>query len=115
MGRNSLKHNTLAKRRAVKKIAVNFFNCYQKLKGENPRLDEDFKKEIGYTAACYRYYIDKVERAFRKLDELSKMFINNDFFYCAYPYWWVDKFPTSSYYRLKANAVDNFLRYFNEA
>ncbi len=84
------------------------------------------KKEIGQTLAMedpgskpnmnsHALFIKKVEETFDQLDSLEKLFINNEYFYQDYPYWWEDLYPASTYYRYKKKAVVRFLRlFFNE-
>lgn len=118
MGRNSITRNTLAKRKEVSIIAKRFFICYRLLKGEKvPSLRYDDANfgflDQQYSPLKYRQYIKRVEEAFAQLDAVDKMFINNEFFYSDYPYWWQEYYSSSTFYRIKEKAVDNFLRLFN--
>ncbi len=117
MGRNSIKNNTLAKRTKVKKIARVFFSCYNYLKhGVHFIKKEEFLEfSSSYCRVEFANYIERVEKAYEMLDPIHKMFIDNEFFHSNYPFWWEGKYSTSSFYRIKADAVDSFLRYFYEA
>lgn len=57
----------------------------------------------------YEKIINKVNSSYDKLNNLDKMFINNDFFLQKYPYWWENQFSRATYYRLKRKAMINFL------
>ncbi|HNX16518.1 MAG TPA: hypothetical protein PKO28_04080 [Bacilli bacterium] len=54
--------------------------------------------------------ISRVEKAFSRLDNLDKIFINNDFFHENYPFWWENIYPKCTYYRYKRKAMVNFLK-----
>ena len=53
-------------------------------------------------------FIDKVKRAYEKLDYLERLFINNDFFYEQYPMWWMSYYSRSTYYRIRHRSMNNF-------
>ena len=59
-------------------------------------------------------YIDRVEQAYEQLDPLEQLFINNDFFYQEYPFWWTENFSRSTYFRQKKKAIIHFLVLFYE-
>lgn len=60
----------------------------------------------------YYLFIDDVNQAFLNLDNLDKEIINNDFFTpCQYD-WWKKYYSKSTYYRLKSQAMSEFLRLF---
>lgn len=55
-------------------------------------------------------YIASVENAFNCLDNVERMFINNDFFYQDYPFWWETIYSRCTYYRYKRKAMISFLK-----
>lgn len=84
------------------------------------------KKQIGEKLAMsdvineddmdsHSLFIKKVEDTYNQLDSLDKLFINNEYFYQDYPFWWSRLYTASTYYRYKKKAVIRFLRlFFNE-
>lgn len=113
MGRNS-KDNSLKKRRIVESIAKEYFICLHKqnLKTLFFTLSEG-KSTYGKTLKEICDYISKVEFTFSQLDALDKTFINNEFFYTEDSNWWIDIYPQSTFYRLRAKAVNCFLTMWN--
>ena len=64
----------------------------------------------------YTIYVQRVEKAYSSLDPLEQLFINNDFFYQNYPFWWMEVYSKKSYLTFKKKAIVHFLRsFFNEA
>ena len=60
--------------------------------------------------------IERVECVYAQLDPLEQEFINNEYFYEDYPYWWTGIYSESSFYRQKKKAVISFLRlFYNES
>lgn len=57
-------------------------------------------------------HVLKVEKAFYSLNSLEQLFMNNDYFLEAYPYWWVGQYSKTTYYRERKKAVEHFLRLF---
>ena len=57
-------------------------------------------------------YIMRVENAFESLTDIEKEFINNDFFYQAYPNWWKKYYTRSKYYLIKKRSMLAFLEAF---
>jgi len=51
----------------------------------------------------------RVQTAYDSLDTLDQEFINNEFFGERYRYWWVNKYPPTTYYRYLNAAVWRFL------
>lgn len=62
----------------------------------------------------FNMIVKKVENAFSCLDEIEKTFINNDFFFEKYPYWWESIYPRCTYYRYKRKAMNHFLQAYEE-
>ncbi len=60
----------------------------------------------------YERFIDKVQNAFDSLTDIEKEFINNDFFYQAYPNWWMKYYSKSKYYSIKRKSMLSFLEAF---
>ena len=63
---------------------------------------------VGFVA-----FINKVKNAYYQLDDLEKIFINNDFFYEEYPNWWKPIYSKSTYYRLKKRSMKRFKEAFD--
>lgn len=80
----------------IKKIAQMYFLA---LKADD--VDEELKLKNSL-------FVKKVEHAFDSLDCLEKSFINNEFFYQSYSYWWRNHYSRSSYYRLKRSSMKHF-------
>ena len=62
----------------------------------------------------YSSFIQKVNRAYEKLDGVERQIINNDFFYEDYRYWWRKIYTESTYYRLKSRTMKKFIIYYEE-
>ena len=60
----------------------------------------------------YEKYISKVQVAFDSLTDIEKEFINNDFFYQAYPNWWMKYYSKSKYYLIRKRSMASFLEAF---
>lgn len=56
----------------------------------------------------YMKFILRVKRAFEQLTETEKEFINNDFFFEAYPNWWKKYYTKSMYYRIRRQSMLSF-------
>lgn len=111
MGKNS-KDNSLGRYNKLVSIRDNYFYCYHRLRGlsnNNYNLSEDKEGSISQ----YRSYIKRVENVFDKLDHVSKMIINKEFFYNDYRMWWVSVYSRSTFYRLRNRAILLFLEAFN--
>ncbi len=63
----------------------------------------------------YSDFVNKVNNCFDRLNGIDKLFINNEFFYEEYPYWWIDIYSKSSFYRYKRKAMMSFLREYENA
>ena len=61
----------------------------------------------------YFVFITRVERAFDQLTDIEKEFINNDFFYEAYPNWWKKYYSRSNYYRIRKMSMLSFKEAFD--
>ena len=100
---------TLSKR--MQEIANMFFTS-KKYADITPKL---YDVESDTTQNQYTLFVKKVEDAYAKLDPLEQLFINNDFFYQNYPYWWMEVYSKQNYLHFKKKAVIHFLRsFFNE-
>ena len=60
----------------------------------------------------YEKYIGRVQVAFDSLTDIEKEFINNDFFYQAYPNWWMKYYSKSKYYLIRKRSMASFLEAF---
>ena len=89
----------------VEEIAKLYFIAMQIMKNE---VLSDSK---GKPSDQQRYII-RVENAFESLTEIEKEFINNDFFYQAYPNWWKKYYTRSKYYLIKKRSMQSFLEAF---
>ena len=79
----------------VKTIADNYFTAREKIrKSEETEVNS--------------LYVLKVKKAYEQLDPIDKDFINNEFFYQKYPYWWEKIYSKATYYRLKRKSMESF-------
>ena len=93
----------------VEEIAKLYFIATHILKNET------LKDSNGKPSDAQRF-INRVENAFECLMDIEKEFINNDFFYQAYPNWWKKYYTRSKYYLIKKRSMMSFLEAFeNEA
>ena len=100
---------TLTKR--MQEIANMFFTS-KKFADVTPKL---YDVETDTSQNQYTLFTKKVEEAYAQLDPLEQLFINNDFFYQNYPYWWMEVYPKRTYIIYKRKAILHFLRcFFNE-
>lgn len=60
-------------------------------------------------------YMQKVETAYRALDEKERNLINNEFFFQNYHDWWIGLYSKTSFYRFKRKAMLKFLEAFYRA
>lgn len=58
-------------------------------------------------------YIMRVRNAYLELDGVMRKFINNDFFYEDYPFWWKRYYSKATYYRLKRKSMLKFKEAFD--
>jgi len=76
------------------------------------------KEEGGYYSITdekcnsYSYFIQHVNNVLNMLDPIYREFIINDFLYKAKPFWWVNCYSKSSYYRNKTKALEMFIHYY---
>lgn len=61
-------------------------------------------KDINYE--CFYYSFD---RAMNALSERSKEILNRSYFEVEYPFWWLDIYSSSTYYRYRKLAIDSFV------
>ena len=97
---------TLTKR--MQEIANMFFTS-KKYAEITPKL---YDVETDTSQNQYTLFVKKVEEAYAKLDPLEQLFINNDFFYQNYPYWWMEVYSKQNYNQYKKKAIIHFLRSF---
>ena len=97
---------TLSKR--MQEIANMFFTS-KKYEDITPKL---YDSESGRKQNQYTVFIKKVEDAYARLDPLEQLFINNDYFYQNYPYWWMEVYSRNTYLHYKKKALISFLRTF---
>ena len=58
------------------------------------------------------HFVHRVEEAYRGLNPIEQLFINNDFFYEDYPDWWKELYTRMQYTRLMKKSIIHFLRLF---
>lgn len=92
-------------RQEVEEIARLYFIATQMIKSEG-------LSDSSGTPSDHEKYIARVENAFESLTEIEKEFINNDFFYQAYPNWWKKYYTRSKYYLIKKRSMMSFLEAF---
>lgn len=69
-----------------------------------------FIGELGFTdVASINSFLEKVEKAYKTLNDLEKNLINNEFFYQSYNQWWEPLYSKASFYRYKKEAMQKFL------
>ena len=103
------KSNLSTLSRQMELIAATFFNSK---KYQSETENKLFDIEGGLEENQYTTYISRVEETYRKLNPLEQLFINNDYFYQNYPFWWMEIFSRTTYYRYKKKALIHFLRLF---
>lgn len=86
----------------VKDIAALFFICKRILYSYSK--DGVIKRDNHYLL-----FYNAVINAFNTLDIESKTFINNEFFFEAYPYWWKDKISYPIFKVKIKNSMHKFL------
>ena len=86
----------------VKKIANDFFLAREKIKQSD---------EVEVNTS----YVLKVKKAYEQLDPIDRDFINNEFFYQKYPYWWENIYSKTTFYRLKRKSMESFKEAFENA
>lgn len=86
----------------IKKIANDFFSAREKIRN----LEQ---------VEFYSSYINKVQKAYDQLDPIGRDFINNEFFYQKYPFWWEKIYSKTTFYRLKRKSMESFKEAFEHA
>ena len=86
----------------VKKITNDFFLAREKIKQSD---------EVEVNTS----YVLKVKKAYEQLDPIDRDFINNEFFYQKYPYWWENIYSKTTFYRLKRKSMECFKEAFENA
>lgn len=86
-------------------IAHNYFLARRYLKYFDAISEDNF--------AILCSYISKVKRAFQKLNDDEKSFINNEYFYEAPFDWWKSIYSSNAYCRLKKSSIIHFLEVFH--
>lgn len=111
---NSLKTNSLAKSRRVQSIADAFsrvvFSILNKVKIER----FDTLQIAGKTKFRQNQFWNRVINAYSRLDNVHKTFICNIYFFDNRYGTWSYPYPTSTFYKIRAKAIELFLRYFDE-
>ncbi|MFA5421820.1 MAG: hypothetical protein WC344_03375 [Bacilli bacterium] len=100
--------------REVKAVAKLYFAALDSasLRNGKSSLFMSSQPEVDYKGQeANKLYVDKIEGAFGRLDTESRRIINNDFFFNNYKYWWLELYSSSTYYRLRRNAICQFLEY----
>ena len=89
---------------AMQIIADNYFFARNVLIKRIELSDDNFNVLI-----CY---IQRVRIAFDSLNLTEKNFLNNEYFYEAFPKWWKSKITYYRYIQLKAQSIKHFLEVF---
>ncbi len=89
----------------VEEIAKFYFIAMRIMKSESLN---DLSDKASDSQKC----VSRVENAFESLTDIEKEFINNDFFYQAYPNWWKKYYTRSTYYLIKKRSMLSFLEAF---
>ena len=84
----------------VQSIANHYF-----LAINNLRVDKDSYEDGNY--------VKRVKNAYLELNGEMRRFINNDFFYEDYPFWWKRYYSKATYYRLKRKSMLKFKEAFD--
>ena len=92
----------------IKEIAKTYFIALRQI-----QLLTFSSGEMDKYSPFYIYYAD-VEYAFSTLNRNEKEVINKEFFYNDYSYWWITKYKTREFKRIKSSAIKNFLEVFYE-
>lgn len=109
MGRNS-KDNSLDKYVEVLKISVRYFDYLQ-----HPRMRITLSSKYRDNQNDAVKYVNKVKKTLDKIDKLHKDIVLKEFFGQAKErYWWIPYYSKSSYYRLRNEAIHNFLEEFSK-
>ena len=87
----------------VKAIADLYFYSLEVIK-KRQQLLRDSEQDVDE----YISYVVRVRAAFHTLKHVEQIFINNEFFYEAYPDWWRDLYKESAYYRIRKNSMKHF-------
>ena len=94
--------------KAINQIAQMYFLAISKKSGNDGMLHDS---EEGITD--YEKFVIRVRKAFERLSATEKIFINNDFFYEDYPYWWKERYNKASYYKIRTRSMINFKEAFD--
>ena len=70
-------------------------------------------KDVDSVDTRFRFN-QRVKNAYRQLDPIEQLFINNEYFYENYPGWWKDLFDKNKYKKLKKQSLYHFLKLFYE-
>ena len=89
----------------IQEIAKFYFIALQKIREEGLR-------DSIYEPSDHEKFISRVQDAFDSLTDIEKEFINNDFFYQAYPNWWMKYYSKSKYYMIRKQSMMSFLEAF---
>lgn len=69
--------------------------------------------EINYEdSKSYFDFLNRVERAYSKLNDIEKNLINNEFFFQEYSQWWVPLYSKATFYHYKKETMQRFLEAF---
>ena len=91
----------------VKEVADFYFYALKHVESRGRIFDSE-------EAMCdYERFVIRVRNAYDKLDNVEKAFINNDFFFEKYPFWWQNIYSKTTYYRLKRRSMTNFMEALN--
>lgn len=92
-------------------LVANAFFASKKKKNRIHRLS-DSEKIFDYER--YQSFIERVKSIYSCLSIEEKIFINNEYFYEEYPYWWLGIYTKREFKKNKKKAVMHFLRLFYE-
>ena len=90
---------TISLEKSINQIAEKYFLAISR------RDEAGMIHDVEEGLSDYERFVLKVRRAFDKLSQTEKLFINNDFFYQDYPYWWLGKYSKSSYHKIRMRSM----------
>lgn len=93
----------------ISEVADRFFLArrIQAIEKEDHLAEYDYKD-----IETYAQYVEKVGRAFARLNEGERNLINNEFFFQSYHSWWETIYSKATFYRYKKKAMMRFLEAF---
>lgn len=81
--------------------------------GKNPKTFSDILKSSKNDRTPEEIFINRVNIVLTFLDSEEKKFILNEYMYSQGSNWYIDIYSRSTYYRIKRNAIERFLNFFD--